>query len=324
MAAQDPADELVYDADEPPDHATHAALADGAVLAHLDRPTAAERARVAVVSDPHVADPDAKESWKAYHRTRERVTAALDDLAEAGVDALVVSGDLSRNGEPKNLAWMADALADAPFPTLAVPGNHDVAERPVEQFADAFASEGFPAHRRVGGVDLVGLDTSDGDATDLGALDDTLADATAPIVVSHHNLPGLAAHLDDGGWEPHPPVGNADALVDALARRDAALHVSGHVHLPGVVHARGVRGLVAPALSSFPQAYLVLDVGPDGTTVRCHAAADRDGTAEAYRLARDHSTRSHRIATHTAARLTSLPIVDDREDETVDASASTR
>jgi len=70
--------------------------------------------------------------------------------------------------------------------------------------------------------------------------------------------------------------------------------------------------VVAPALSSFPQAALLLEVGPDGTTVRYVPTAGPDAVEEAYLHAKADSERSGAVADLAAVQLSALPLVDER------------
>lgn len=143
-------------------------------------------------------------------------------------------------------------------------------------------------------------------------LEETLPDTTDPIVVMHHNLLGLRDHIGDHGWEPHPPVENADALLEVLSRHDVPLHLSGHVHLLSLTRNEGVRGLIAPPLSSFPQAYLLLEIDETGTTVRCRTAVNEEAIEEAYDESQSHSVRSMVISRLNAEQLRSRPLLDER------------
>jgi 3',5'-cyclic AMP phosphodiesterase CpdA len=293
-------------------------------LARFDRPRVASPTKVAVLSDPHVAV-EAEGTWKVFHRTRALFRETLADAERRGADAVVVSGDLTKDGEERNFECVRSLLDDVGVPVLTVPGNHDVKQRRVADFERRFTDDGFPVRLRLDGLDVVGLNSAmtlgSGGEAELGAvsdaqldhLDEVLADAREPVVVSHHNLPGLADHVGDG-WAPHPPVGNADALVDVLSRHDVPLHLSGHVHLLSLVRERGVRGLVSPGLCSFPQSYLMLDVDETGTTVRCLTTATGDEVEAAYEASRDHSDRSSLIAGLNAEQFERLPLVDERAD----------
>ncbi|MDS0296233.1 metallophosphoesterase family protein [Halogeometricum luteum] len=294
-------------------------------LARFDRPRAATPTRVAVVSDPHVSV-DAEGTWKVFHRTQELFRETLADAERRGADAIVVSGDLTKDGEERDIACVRSILDDVGVPVLVVPGNHDVKERRVARFERLFTDGGFPVRLSLGGLDVVGLNSAtalgpDGEEAatvsdaQLERLDGMLADSAEAIVVSHHNLPGLAAHVGDD-WAPHPPVENADALLDVLSRHDVPLHLSGHVHLLSLVRERGVRGLVSPGLCSFPQSYLLLDVDETGTTVRSRTAATREQVAAAYEASQSHSARSSVISGLNAEQLSNLPLVDERADPT--------
>ena len=310
--------------DDSPTNVRDTLAGDGAVVAEFDRPRSDTPTTLAVVADPHVSTGETG-TWKVFHRTRRRFEDTLAEVEADGVDCLVVAGDLTKDGAPADLDWVEEALASTDVPTVVVPGNHDVVEVDVTEFASRFESEGYPVVRRAGGVDVVGLNTAaipaeeDPDSegvegvvseAQLARLDERLAETADPIVVSHHNLPGVDATMADYEWAPHDPIGNAGALVDVLERHDVNLHLSGHVHLLSHAADRGVDALVAPALSSFPQAYLRVDIDADGTTVRCRTPADADGVAEAYEAARDGGTRSRAVSGVNTDLLASLPLVD--------------
>lgn len=302
----------------------------GPVLARFARPRSATSTTVAVVSDAHVST-DREGTWKMFHRTRDRLRTALADASDRGADAVVLAGDLTKDGATRDFETVDALLADADAPTLAVPGNHDVPKAfdehevpPTSTFAANYAAGGLPFHAEVGGVDVLGIDsasTPDGTLADthdgavladqLSWLDETLPGTDAPVVVMHHNLPGLIQG-DSHSRRSSYPVRDADAVVETLARHDAPLVVSGHLHLPAVSEVAGVRQVVSPPLCSFPQAYLLLEIGSDGTTVRHVPVADPAGVEEAYLHAKDHSARSDALAELALDRLANLPLVDER------------
>lgn len=294
------------------------------VVARFDRPRAPSSTTIAVVSDPHVAT-GASGTWKLYHRTRDRFREALAAIEGFDVDALVIAGDLTKDGEKADLDWVGSALGEVSVPVLVVPGNHDVRELDVGRFERRFTDGGCPTRLRVGGLDVIGLDstidpgekdTADGvvSGDQLEWLERTLPRTTEPIVVMHHNLPGLGKQIGEHGWEPHPPVGNAETLLELLSTHDVPLHLSGHVHLLSLTLDRGVRGLIAPPLSSFPQACLLLEIDQTGTTVRCRSVAGREALEEAYSEAQSHSIRSKVISRLNARQIDTLPLLDERTD----------
>ncbi|ODR79724.1 metallophosphoesterase [Haladaptatus sp. W1] len=302
----------------------------GPLFARFSHPRSATRTTVAVVSDAHVST-EKRGTWKVFHRTRDRLETVIADANAREVDAVVFAGDLTEDGSVADFETVRSLLSDLDAPHVAVPGNHDVPKSfdshetpPLSSFESAFTPDGFPFHERVGGVDVIGLNsasTPDGTLSDchdgrisadqLAWLDDTLPKTDAPIVVSHHNLPGLRDETDAHSWRSSFPIRNATDVADVLSEHDVPLHVSGHLHVPAIAETRGVRELVAPSLCSFPQAYLLFEIGPLGTAVRFVPTADPAGTREAYMHAKKDSARSDALAEMTLDRLASLPLEDE-------------
>lgn len=302
------------------------------VLARFSQPRSAHPTTVAVVSDPHVSATKGG-TWKVYHRTRERLRTALADATDRGVDAVAFTGDLTDDGAVADFEAVDALLSDAAVPVFAVPGNHDVPKAfdehdtpSLSTFEANYTPGALPFHERVGGVDLLGLNTAttpdgrlddnhDGavSADQLAWLDETLPETDAPVVLMHHNLPGLTDGGDTHSSKSSYPVRNDDELVGILERYDVPLAFSGHLHLPAVSAVAGVRQVVVPPLGSFPQAYLQFEVGPTGTTVRYVPVAGRDGVEEAYVHSKEDSTRSRTLADLSIDRLSTLPLMDERE-----------
>ena len=87
----------------------------------------------AVVSDLHIALPHT--IWDApnrFHLVEVSIPAfeqILTQLIADPPDFLLLPGDLVQHGERDNHEWMVNRLAQLPFPTYVVPGNHDVVSR---------------------------------------------------------------------------------------------------------------------------------------------------------------------------------------------------
>lgn len=302
----------------------------GPLFARFSAPRSRTRTRIAVVSDMHVST-EKQGTWKVFHRTRDRLRTVIEDVNDNDVDGVVFAGDLTEDGSVADFETVRSLLSSLEVPFVAVPGNHDVPksfdthETPaLASFESDFTPGGLPFHRRIGGVDIVGLnsastpagtlsDCHDGCISDdqLAWLEETLPKTDAPIVVSHHNLPGLGDKTDAHSWRSSFPIRNAGELAELLSRYDVPLHVSGHLHVPATAETMGVRELLAPSLCSFPQAYLLFDIDQSGTTVRFVPTAGPDGTREAYMHAKKDSARSSALAETTVARLGSLPLVDE-------------
>ena len=309
----------------------------GTLLARFARPTAADRTTLAVVSDPHVAVDDA-DTWKVFQHTEERLGAAVADVNERAVDAVLFAGDLTKDGAPREFDAVDALLDDLDVPYAAIPGNHDVPKEfdahdtpPLDAFVDRYPPGEVPFAERLGGVDVIGLNTAsspdgglrsthDGgvSAEQVAWLADALADLDDPVVAMHHNLPGVVDQFRDyrdrtGAAMGTPPVlRDPDPVVDALAEADVPLVLSGHVHFTTVAETAGIRELVAPPLCSFPQGYLLLDVGPRGTAVRFVSVGDQPALEEAYVAAADDSATANGRASLAAIRLAGAPLMDER------------
>jgi DNA repair exonuclease SbcCD nuclease subunit len=308
----------------------------GSVLATLDRPAAATETTIAVVADPHVATRAAGTS-KLFEHTETHFRNAVADIREREIDAALSVGDLTKDGEPWNYAAVDEALDDLDVPFYAVPGNHDVPKAgdehdplPVAEFADRYAPDDeYPFRTAVGGVDVVGLNTAgtaefrheshDGalDPGRIEAVQEALAAADEPVVLSHFNLPAMAeqlrAHRD--AVEPEmaiPPVTrDGERYVETLAEGDTSLLLTGHLHLPATAVEGGVREVMVPTTCSFPQAYVTVTVGAEGTTVRFHPVADRAGLRRAYAERTGDSTTARGLTAIASDRLAAFPLVSE-------------
>ncbi|WP_435358569.1 metallophosphoesterase family protein [Haloarchaeobius sp. DFWS5] len=307
--------------------------ADGpALLARFAEPTADQPTRIGVVSDVHLSTRESG-TWKAFHRTESLLTRAIADLNDHDLDGVVFTGDLTENGATDDFELVSDCLAALDHPFVAVPGNHDAPKSfddhpapPMSCFEREYTPDGagFPFHTRFGDVDVLGLNTAhdpDGSLANTHEgwvspdqrdwLAETMSDTDAPLVVGHHNLPGLLSATDGQSWRGSFPMRDAHGFGDSLARADVPLYLSGHLHVPAVAETAGVRELVAPALCSFPQAYLVLDVDPAGTSVWHVPIATHEDAEEALALAHDYSERSRMVAGIVRRQTDAYPLVDE-------------
>jgi len=308
----------------------------GSVLARLAEPTAASETTLAVVADPHVSTREDGTS-KLFERTERHFRNAVADIRARDVDAALSVGDLTKDGEPWNYDAVAEILDSLDVPFYAVPGNHDVPKErdehdtpPVSEFAAEYApGDEYPFRTTVGGVDLVGLNTSgtadflfdshDGaiDPERLEAVRETLAAADDPVVLSHFNLPAMAeqlrAHRD--AVEPEmaiPPVTrDGERFVETLAEGGTSLLLTGHLHLPATAVEGGVREVMVPTTCSFPQAFVTLTVGPEGTTVRFHPVADQAGLRYAFAERSGDSVTARGLTAIASDRLAQFPLVDE-------------
>jgi len=319
-------------ADGPVDHS---GTTPGNVMARLERPRSEERTRIAVVADPHISTREEGTS-KLFEHTETHLRSAVADINDRDVDYTLCVGDITKDGERWNYDAADEILADLDTPFRAVPGNHDVFKEgydhenlPLAEFEARYTPDGLPFHERVGGVDVVGLNSSGGDdwLTDSHDglvtedqrewLDETLPDLENPLIAVHHNLPTmseqLVQHRDNN--EPEmaipPTMRDPDAFLDLLAEHEAPLLVTGHLHLPSATKERGVREIMSPTTCSFPQSYLVFDVGPDGTEIRLIPVADHGGMMLGHYERHSDSVTGKGLTDMAAIRLAQFPLVDE-------------
>jgi 3',5'-cyclic AMP phosphodiesterase CpdA len=272
---------------------------------------------IAVVADPHLSG-TAHGTIKMYHRSKQRLETALSDASQRGADLTLLAGDITKDGERPEYKLTTALLNRGPDPMIAVPGNHDVAydgDRGPVPDGNAFAAwrgrSEFPRTHAVGDTEILALDTTRTDGTTKvgGAINTetrswlaALPDRTAPrIAVCHHPvgpLPDpLATVLSDGYRLANPTV-----VADELASAGVDLVLSGHVHWPYVETYRGITVVGAPSTSSFPPSYLLVHIGPEGTTVSLVPLAGEAGLLEAYEYAIKDENRGKAISEAVSER----------------------
>jgi 3',5'-cyclic-AMP phosphodiesterase len=212
------------------------------------------------LSDPHVSVRD----WAAADALALGVRTVLG--LRPTPDAVLVTGDIADNGDPREYARAAELLALLPMPVHVLAGNHDDRGR----LAAAF--DGPPDGPRrwvadVAGVRLLGLDTSiPGSVSGSGALgadglawlSDALAAAPdVPTIVAMHHppLPIGIQSLDEIGLAGEDAAAFA-GVVEAAPQ--VIRVVAGHVHRT-VFSEIGGRPFV-----TCPSTYLQARLGLDG------------------------------------------------------------
>lgn len=303
----------------------------GPVVARLKQPTSEQPIRIAVVADPHLS-PSRSGTWKVYHRTEERFRTLIADIDDRDVDHTVFVGDLTADGEAEEFEQFERLIEPLRTPWTALPGNHDVSKAfddivspSVAEFAERYGPPGetYPSRLTIGGVDAVLLHSATMPDRSLrntwgGAISDKqiawlgreLPRTTAPIVFSHHNLFELPEHPPEPPWSNFS-IRNSESVIEVLAEHDVPLFLSGHQHLPAVTVRDEIREIVTPAVGSFPQAYLLVDVGPEGTVARLVPLATREETQEAYWHMVHGDETARGLVPLLETRLPNMPLLDE-------------
>ena len=203
----------------------------------------------------------------------ERFRLVLDRLIHGPdrPDMLLLTGDITENGDATSYAALAEVLADCPFPVWPIPGNHDsrtalVAAFPQVQQVSQAAQDGVFMHYVIDAdrLRIVMLDTLE-EGRHGGAFCEPRAYWLAEILAAKPDTPTIIALH-------HPPVGVGIAWMDPnpaepwIARLGAVIAgqaqvramICGHVHRPVSATFAGVPLLVCPATS----AGLALNLSP--------------------------------------------------------------
>jgi 3',5'-cyclic AMP phosphodiesterase CpdA len=205
---------------------------------------------IAHISDLHVTGDPAR---------RARICAVIDHVnaRSAGIDVLVVTGDITDDGTAAQNAEAAEILGAVRVPTLVIPGNHDRRVEFSRALLDGDATD-LPLNRSavIGGVLYLMCDSTipgrdDGWLSDasLEWMDSTIVacGADTPVVVCFH----------------HPPVSLQMPFMDSIRQIDdgrvAALiarhpnvvgSLCGHAHTGAVTTFAGRPLVVAPGVSA--------------------------------------------------------------------------
>jgi len=264
-------------------------------------PTAPRDIRVVQLSDLHVG--------KTGHagEIQERLEGVIHDVNALAPDLVVVTGDMAEQGHSMVLEqWAADALLQVDAPLLVIPGNHDYGHFPKVRAPDEpdegwfhFARAFHPfrwTQRSFAGWDLVGFDSGPSvfsplvltrgirpETVDLlrGALDDAERHARRGVVLFSHAPTRAVLRSDardargDGvGSMVHGAKALEGLLLDAAARRQRVLHLSGHTHWADVFEPSGADFERWPtdrlACARAPRSGVAMINAPSATEVTFH------------------------------------------------------
>lgn len=253
--------------------------------------------KVIQVSDLHLV-PDGKLLFGEDPVQRFRHCIAHINTHHADAELVVITGDLTHDGDEASYHLLADCLQALSLPVQLLLGNHDEREVFRRVFADAPVDDhGFVQHHHDSGqARLVFLDSKEPGTHEgrlcahrLAWLNRQLqqADGRHVYLFSHH--PPFELDLPSMDWIRL----REEADLRALVRKHGNVRhmFSGHVHrpsggswygtpfstVPGTNHQHALDfALTGPATTSMePPAYAVLSLREQGVVVHYHAFMDQ-------------------------------------------------
>ena len=258
--------------------------------------------KFAVVSDLHIALPHT--IWNApnrFHLVEVSIPAFEQILAQLEAtppDFLLLPGDLVQHGERENHEWLANRLAQLPFPCYVVPGNHDIVRQhgnlsTDDSGKDRIALKDFPAiyqqfgytdgqqldyhHEILPGVHLIGLnsnafdDTGEQigtgiiDAAQLAWLDERLAKLSGEfvMVMVHHNVLEHLPNQSKTKLGRRYMISNASELVSRLLAAQVSVAFTGHLHVQDIAQSDDFYAITTGSLVSYPHPYRMMSLTTD-------------------------------------------------------------
>ena len=267
--------------------------------------------RFAIVSDPHVALPHT--IWdhpKRFHLVEVAIPALeqiFAHLATLDLDFLLIPGDLVQHGERDNHTWLGQRLAQLPYPSFVIPGNHDVpyliaTETAIapEEFPSFYRASGYRDTDRlyytaepVPGLHLIALNSNlfDADGVQQGVLDDEQLDWLATelekrrgdriFAMVHHNTIEHVPHQSRTEMGRRYMLDNAIALQKILETAGVPVVFTGHLHVQDIAATDRLLDITTGSLVSYPHPYRILEYDTDR-----HGQAWL--TIESHRIERAH------------------------------------
>ena len=322
--------------------------------------------RIVTATDLHYLAPSLTDNGPFFTQMIERgdgkVMACIEELTEAFLsqiialhpDALILSGDLTFNGERESHEAMAQKLARveaAGIPVLVLPGNHDL-------FSTSAARFEGDGHERVPGISasefaaIYGTFGFDGalsrDSASLSytaQLSDTLrvlmVDANTedlPCCIPEETRSWIARQLEDAQragcrvlavshqnlldhsmMSTSFTIDNAAALRALYADSPVICSLSGHMHIQHTAQSEeGIWDIATSSLAVSPNAYGVLTLDSEGMAYRTESV-DVSAWAQAQGLSDSRLTGfaaySERFFKDNARRQALAAIMDDENPE---------
>ena len=237
---------------------------------------------------------------KMVHYIDSIIDAFVADVIAAGPDYLVISGDMTFNGEKLShvdLAHKLETIEKNGVQVLALPGNHDIdypfcygygqtqyypAERMKDEdyenlYADFGLKQAYTRNkasfsymcRLTDKITLIALDTNRGGGTGIVApetlvwLEEQLSKSsedTVFISVTHQNL---LSHFGEESFTNSYTIINNQPVIELYEKYGVKFNLSGHIHTQHIYSEGNITDIATESMAVLPCNYGVIDIDPD-------------------------------------------------------------
>ena len=218
--------------------------------------------RAAFVSDTHVSV-IGKPAGRLHCISREILADVCRDAAARGCTLMINGGDVTNESLEEEFEMAKEAMAGFPGTILKVPGNHDVVKDKEEQRKWRAAFGPAACYEVAGGVQFVGLNTSDGllNKPENREVIDRLDPEKPAVIFSHFQL------VKDGTLnDKNKAIADADAcagLLDKIGGSNSVIYV-GHKNVAATARLGNVLQINMPQTTQFPMGWLEAEIRPEG------------------------------------------------------------
>lgn len=266
-----------------------------------------EEVTLVIASDLHYLSPELTDygnffmnliqnsDGKLTHYTPDITQAFVEDVLSISPTAVVLSGDLTLNGDKQShegLIAVLNPLVEADIPVYVVPGNHDVDgyayrfdEEGTHRFNGSSSKEFVKLYSELGYDNALSKDRAslsytakvsddvwllmlDVNGNGLSGnihnrtlrwieqqLERAQEEGATVIGVSHQNLT-IHNDLFQYGYQ----MGRAEELMDLYKEYDVQVHLSGHLHLQNIIEQAGITEIATSSMAITPNQFAVLQI----------------------------------------------------------------
>ena len=218
--------------------------------------------RAAFVSDTHISV-IGKPAGRLHCISREILADVCRDAAARECTLMINGGDVTNESREEEFETAKEVMAGFPGTILKVPGNHDVVNDREEQKKWRAAFGPAACYEIAGGVQFVGLNTSDGLLNKPENLEviDRLDPEKPAVIFSHFQL------VKDGILnDKNKAIADADAcagLLDKIGGSNSVIYV-GHKNVAATARLGNVLQINMPQTTQFPMGWLEAEIRPEG------------------------------------------------------------